>query len=59
MGIIYLLRRAVELFIDENKVSALTLSKKLDLRYQVASIILDELELIGIISPFDDGGHVL
>jgi hypothetical protein len=59
MGITQLLRDATAAFLDENKVSSLILSKKLDLRYQVASIILDELELIGIISPYDDGGHVL
>ena len=59
MGIINLLRNVTETFLDENKVKAPTLSRKLELEYSVVNIIIDELELIGIISPFNDGERIL
>jgi hypothetical protein len=59
MGIINLLRNATETFLEENKVKAPTLGRKLELEYSVVNIIIDELELIGIISPFNDGERIL
>lgn len=59
MGIIDLLKNATEIFLAENKVKAPLLCRKLDIEYSVARIIVDELELVGIISQFNDGGQSL
>ena len=59
MGIIDLLKNATEIFLAENKVKAPLLCRKLDIEYSVARIIVDELEIVGIISQFNDGGQSL
>jgi hypothetical protein len=64
MGIIDLLRRAVELFIDEKKASKSFLQRKLIyddsmLEYSMASLIMDELQLIGVISIQDGKNYLL
>lgn len=57
--IIELLRDATQIYLDENKVSTSLLQRKLDLGYNFAGVLVDELESIGIISSFNHGGRNL
>lgn len=55
MGIIDLLKNATAIFFNEKKVSASLLQRKLELDYNFANILLEELELIGIVSSYNTG----
>jgi hypothetical protein len=59
MGIINLLRDATQIFLNENNTQKSFLQRKLDIGYELATIIIEELELIEIISSSDYGERVL